>query len=122
MLFSMKRLTMGPMIAAMSIGATVLFTGCGPSTCTTEGVDVVIQDNHPNGDHELVITASDVVAGVEETYDIQGDNTGHGHSVTVTADDFASLQEGTEVTLESTDTGAAGNDHTHGVVLSCPAE
>jgi hypothetical protein len=61
----------------------------------------------------LVIPVSDVTAGVERIYDIQGDNTGHGHTVTVTPDDFTALDAGTVLTLESSDTGAAGQDHTH---------
>jgi hypothetical protein len=44
---------------------------------------------------------------------------GHGHSVTVSADDFIALDAGIEVTLESSDTGAAGMDHTHPVILTC---
>jgi hypothetical protein len=82
-------------------------------------VTSTIVDNHPIGSHILEIPAEDVSAGVEETYDIQGDNTGHGHTVTVSADDFVDLDAGSEVMLTSSDTGAPGNDHTHPVTLSC---
>jgi hypothetical protein len=94
-------------------------TGEGSNLCEENGVTVDIQDNHPDGDHQLDVPVSDVIAGVDVTYDIQGDNTGHGHDVTLTSDDFADLQDGLEVTVESTDTGAAGQDHTHTVVLTC---
>ena len=62
---------------------------------------------------------SDIAAGVEVTYDIQGNNTGHGHFVTLTAANFTALDAGTTVTLTSSDIGAAGKDHTHDVILSC---
>lgn len=105
-------------VAVLALGAL----GCGPaeSTCMTDGPEAQIADNHPNGDHELDIPAADVAAGAEESYDIQGDNTGHGHTVTVSAAQFETLQEGDSVTVESSDLGAAGNDHTHVVTLSCP--
>ncbi len=108
----------------MAAAAAVALSACGPaaSTCTTEGAEVSIIDNHrtSGGDHQLEVSAEDVNAGVEVTYDIRGDNVGHTHTVAVTADDFADLQVGTSVEIESSDTGAAGNDHTHIVQLSCP--
>ncbi|MCA9515135.1 MAG: hypothetical protein KC635_09355 [Myxococcales bacterium] len=82
-------------------------------------MDITIVDNHPTGSHELEIAASDVSAGETIVYDIQGDNTGHGHTLTVSAEDFATLDAGEVVTLTSSDTGAAGRDHTHDVILSC---
>ncbi len=100
----------------MAAAAAVALSACGPaaSTCTTEGAEVSIIDNHrtSGGDHQLEVSAEDVNAGV--------DNVGHTHTVAVTADDFADLQVGTSVEIESSDTGAAGNDHTHIVQLSCP--
>jgi hypothetical protein len=101
----------------------VVTTACaGGSPCEDNGVTVVIVDNHPTGDHQLVVTADDVLAAEDVTYDIQGDNTGHGHSLTVTAADFADLEAGDEVTLTSSDGGAVGQDHTHDVVLDCDPE
>ena len=106
------------------LGATMLIA-CGAEEkeagdCA-DGVTVEITDNHrtAGGDHKLEIPADDVTAGDEQTYDIRGDNTGHTHSVTVTAEDFNTLQDGKAVTIESSDTGAAGNDHTHDIVLTC---
>ena len=60
-----------------------------------------------------------MAAGVEVSYDITGNNTGHGHSVVVTAADFAALDGGEVVTLESSDLGAVGQDHTHTIILDC---
>ncbi len=87
--------------------------------CEANGVSVTIVDNHPSGSHILEIPVSDVSAGVEVIYDIQGNNTGHGHAVTVSPEDFAALDDGMVVTLASSDTGAVGMDHTHPIVLDC---
>ena len=91
----------------------------GDPLCVDNGVTTTIGDNHPRGDHQLVIPVQDVVDGTETTYDIRGDNTGHTHSVTVTEDNFTALDAGTVVMLTSSDTGAVGGDHTHPVTLSC---
>lgn len=103
-------------------GTTPGADGAAGSTCTTMGAAVDILDNHrtSGGDHTLVVSAGDVVAGVDRTYDIRGDNTGHTHTVTITAADFALLQQGTPVTLVSSDNGSAGASHTHTIELSCP--
>lgn len=66
-----------------------------------------------------MIPIADVTAALEVTYDIQGDNTGHGHTVIVTASDFIALAEGDVVIITSSDTGAVGMDHTHEVTLDC---
>ena len=104
---------------------TSLATACGSSDspptglCAENGVTTDIVDNHPSGSHTLAVPVADVLAGAEQTYDIQGNNTGHGHTVTVTPTDFTALDAGTVVTIISSDTGAVGNDHTHPVVLTC---
>jgi hypothetical protein len=87
--------------------------------CETNGVSTTIANNHPNGSHVLTIPVSDVQARVPVVYDIQGNNTGHGHTVSVSVDAFDALESGMIVSLVSSDTGAAGNDHTHAVTLSC---
>ena len=50
------------------------------------------------------------------TYDITGSNPNHGHDVTVTAADFAELQNGNGATVSST-----GGAHTHVYNLTCTA-
>lgn len=92
------------------------------STCLTEGPVVEILDNHrtTGGGHELVVTSADVVAGVLASYDIRGDNTGHTHEVTLTADDFADLADGRTGTVFSSNNGSAGASHAHEIRLSCP--
>jgi hypothetical protein len=112
-------------LAILFVLVTALAAACGSDDnagtglCAENGVTATILENHPNGPHILVVPVEDVAAGVEKTYDIQGNNTGHGHFVTVSADDFADLDAGTVVMLTSSDTGAAGMDHTHPVTLSC---
>ncbi len=92
------------------------------STCATLGPVVQILDNHlpTGGDHALVVPPEDVVEGVERTYDIRGDNVGHTHTVTITAEDFASLLAGDTVTVVSSNNGPVGIGHDHTIVLSCP--
>jgi hypothetical protein len=75
-------------------------------TCTP-----TIATNHG---HELVVTAADVMAGMDKTYDIQGAAL-HVHSVTLTAADFTTLSQGGTVMKAST----AGADHTHMVTVTC---
>jgi hypothetical protein len=112
-------------IAMVSVWMVVgVLSACDEATspCIAFGTVVDIDDNHPNGSHVLEVSSEDVAAGDERSYDIQGNNTGHGHTVTLSAEDFASLQDGDPVTVESSDTGAAGNDHTHTVTISCATE
>jgi hypothetical protein len=123
----MRRLAL---VGFLALAVVVIAAGCNGNDdgsarddtsllCEENGVSVTIVDNHPTGSHILAIPASDVAAGVESTYDIQGNNTGHGHTVTVTAEDFAALDDGMVVNLTSSDTGAVGMSHTHNIVLDC---
>ena len=92
------------------------------STCSTLGPVVEILDNHlpSGGDHVLLVPPQDVVDGLERSYDIRGDNVGHTHTVTLTAEDFASLRVGDPVTVISSNNGPVGIGHDHTIVLSCP--
>lgn len=114
---------------ALVVGFSAWAPGCDDgddgnesSTCLTVGPVVDIVDNHRTlgGDHKLTVSAADVAAGVAQTYDIRGDNTGHTHTVTVSAEDFAALAVGTPITLISSNNGSAGQSHTHEIRLSCP--
>ena len=97
-------------------------TQVATSTCTTEGPVVDILDNHlpSGGDHALIVPPEDVVAAVETTYDIRGDNVGHTHTVTLTVEDFLGLQRGGPVTVVSSNNGPVGFGHTHTIELTCP--
>ncbi len=82
----------------------------GEGACTTD-VEGTIGNNHG---HALTLPLADIMAGGMQSYDIQGDSP-HPHDVTLSADDFASLQAGDTVEVESTD----GGGHTHMVTVRC---
>lgn len=87
--------------------------GTGGGNCATSGTSVTIGTNHG---HTLAVSAADVTAGAEKTYDIQGGST-HPHSVTLTAANFATLQSDPNANLTLTSTTNAG--HTHAVTIRC---
>jgi hypothetical protein len=67
-----------------------------------------------NHGHVFTISAADVIAGVDKTYDLSG-TSGHPHAVTVTAADFKNLGAGQLVRLVSSREGG----HIHRLVLEC---
>ncbi len=72
-----------------------------------------IGTNHGHG-FAMEVSAGDVAAAMEKTYDIQG-TAMHPHMLTVTAQDFATLaSDGMVVVASSTDNG-----HSHDVTLTC---
>jgi hypothetical protein len=109
------------------IGAAgaALLAGCGDDggggggadapgrSCTTNGTNVSIGSNHG---HVLMVSAADVAAGAEKTYNITGSAT-HAHSVTISAANFASLQSNPGMALTLTSTSGGG--HTHTVTIMC---
>jgi hypothetical protein len=116
-------------IALSVLVLTLALPSCGDdpvkvrtSSCAQLGPFVRIIDNHlpSGGDHELIVSASDVTAGVERTYDIRGDNVGHTHSVTLTSVHFLTLRDGNPVTVVSSNNGPVGIGHDHTIELSCP--
>lgn len=81
--------------------------------CATNGTNTTISGNHG---HTITVTASDVSAGVDKTYDITGAG-GHAHMVTVTAANFATLQSNANGSVMVTSTSGAA--HTHTVTIVC---
>ena len=79
--------------------------------CLDNGTNSVIGSNHG---HNLTVSRSDVQTGSEKTYSIQG-TSGHDHSVTLTANDFGSLQNNQTVSVSSTN----NDGHTHTVTVRC---
>ncbi|NUO49121.1 MAG: hypothetical protein HOV80_09720 [Polyangiaceae bacterium] len=92
-------------------GETSSSTGNMMLTCGT-----MIATNHPQA-HTMEVTAAEVEAGADMTYDIMGASM-HTHSVTLTAADFATLAQGGSVTKTST----MGGMHTHEVTVTCTLE
>ncbi len=81
------------------------------ANCGTNGTSSAIGTNHG---HNLVVSAADVSAGVDKTYNIQG-SSAHMHSVTVSAAQFASLQNNQQITA----TSSSDSGHTHSITISC---
>ena len=119
---------MGPLVVPM-VAAALCLAGCdddpvtpGLSSCATVGPVVSILDNHlpSGGDHALVVPPDDVVAALEKTYDIRGDNVGHTHTVTLLSSHFLALQRGEAQSVVSSNNGPVGIGHDHTIELSCP--
>lgn len=73
---------------------------CAPPVDPPEWVNVCKFSSSGKDEHEIVITAADMSAKVEKTYDIQG-LAGHAHEVTLTAADFEKLLKRAPVTMQS---------------------
>jgi len=74
---------------------------CAPPVDPPEWVSVCTFHSSGADEHELIVTAADLEAGVEKTYDVQG-LAGHTHQVTLTAADFQKLTVGGPVTSHTT--------------------
>jgi hypothetical protein len=79
------------------------------AACTTP--EEVIGGNHG---HVLVVPQTDLDAGAEKSYDIQG-SAGHAHTVLITAAMFTTLK--TSRTVQTTSSSGAG--HTHPITVTC---
>ena len=84
-----------------------------PTMCVN--VTFIMGEDHRQPHAEgLEFPASDVIAGVEKTYDITGASR-HPHSLVVRAEDFARLANGEAVTIRSSHDAR----HSHDVILQC---
>jgi hypothetical protein len=83
----------------------------GARNCVAAGTSATIGTNHG---HTLTVSAADVAAGVEKTFQIQG-SSGHPHTVTITAEQFAMLQQSQSITV----TSSSDAGHTHKVTVAC---
>lgn len=79
------------------------------ATCTT--TTAAIGANHG---HTITVSAADIMAGVDKTYDIKG-SSAHPHSVMVSAAMFTMLKAGMAIMVTSTLVGG----HTHAVTVTC---
>jgi len=73
---------------------------CAPPVDPPEWVNACKFSSSGKDEHEIVITAADLAAKVEKTYDIQG-LAGHAHEVTLSVADFEKLAKNGPVTLHS---------------------
>jgi hypothetical protein len=113
------RLTDGEIVRTVSSRtghAHRLLVKLAPAVDPPETVNVCETKVGGKDDHELVVTAPDMAASVDKTFDIQG-IADHNHRVVISAGDFAKLHTGTQLVLES---GIAepGEDHSHRVYVS----
>jgi len=67
-----------------------------------------------NHGHTLTVPKSDIEAGTQKTYTIQGSSQ-HTHNITISADDFATLRDNQQVVVNSTN----NESHTHSVTVVC---
>lgn len=72
---------------------------CAPPTDPPEWINVCKFSSSGRDEHEIVITADDMSAKVQKTYDIQG-LAGHPHEVTLTPEHFEKLIKGAPVTMQ----------------------
>jgi hypothetical protein len=90
---------------------------CAPPVDPPEWVNACKFTSSGQDEHEIVVTAADLAAKVEKTYDIQG-LAGHPHEVTLSAADFEKLAKGGPVTLHSS--RDADDAHLHTVTIETP--
>lgn len=83
-----------------------------PSKAAACGERIVARVGQNHG-HLFVVSAADVAAGVEKTYDLTG-TAAHAHSVTLGADHWTKLRAGETVRLTSTREG-----HLHRLLVKC---
>jgi hypothetical protein len=84
-----------------------------PPTMMCSAISATIGSNHG---HTLTVSAADVSAAVEKTYNIKG-TSAHPHMVTITPTMFAKLKSDRTLTTMST----TDSSHAHSVTLTCAA-
>jgi len=102
----------------------VIVAGCGDDGGRVDaGVDAFVAHCTPsvsiaqNHGHVMVVTIDDINGGAAKAYDITG-TADHGHRVSLSAADYAMLQQGTTVGVRSSD-ASTGPLHTHAVRIQC---
>ncbi|NNK73925.1 MAG: hypothetical protein HKO94_12115 [Flavobacteriaceae bacterium] len=87
----------------------------GSGNCLENGArDSEITGNHG---HSVFVSAEDIEAGAEKTYNIQGTGD-HNHQITITEADFLALKNNNAVSFLTNQT----NGHEHSVSISCNAD
>jgi len=88
--------------------------GAMGGNCLANGTTVSIEVVHtPN--HTLTVPKEDVAACVAKTYTLSDNGSGHIHEVTLSVQDFMSLQQNKGITEVSTYNAG----HTHSVTVNC---
>lgn len=97
-----------------------LYVRCAPAVDPPEAASVCTVEIGGKDDHELVITAADMTARADRTYDIQG-VAAHTHAVRLSTADFDKLHRGEQVHV-TTSPASPGEDHTHVVFVRYPGK
>lgn len=84
---------------------------CAPAVDPPAWVNVCKFSSSGQDEHEIVVTAADMEAKVEKSYDVQG-LAGHPHQLTLTAADFEKLLAGGPVTHQTSRAEHDGHLHT----------
>ncbi len=115
----MKKLALGEVLRTKSTtdkGHTHrLVARCAPPVDPPEWVSVCTFASSGQDEHEAIITAADMAAKADKTYEIQG-LAGHSHQISLTKADFEKLAAGGPVTLHST--RDADDQHLHTVSIT----
>lgn len=82
--------------------------------CLQNGTEVDVQLTHtPN--HSFTVSRDDINAGVEKTYILENNGSGHTHTLTLTSDEFNQLKNNIGLRKPST----TDSGHSHQVTVSC---
>ena len=92
-----------------------LLITCAVAVDPPEAVNVCRIEIGGKDDHDLVITAADVAAKAEKTYEMQGIAV-HSHAVKLTSGDFDKLVRGEQLTI----TSGPGDGHSHVIFIRYP--
>ena len=87
---------------------------CAPAEDPPEWVTVVQAVFSGKDEHELILTAADMDAGTDKTYDVQG-LAGHPHTLTFTAADFQKLKKEGAVSIQTS--RLEEDAHNHVVII-----
>jgi hypothetical protein len=115
-------LTRRELLTTAATAAATVIAACGgdddapaidatPPNCLANGTRATITYNHG---HTIDITAADIAAGNQRSYDITG-TADHSHSVSVSAADMTTLAGNGPIQVTSSST----NGHTHIVNVFC---
>lgn len=83
--------------------------------CVDSGTNVDIQVTHTPNHAPFLVSRDDVNAGSAKTYTLENSGSGHTHTITLTGEDFTMLRN--NVGLRKTSTTDDG--HNHLVTISC---
>ena len=100
-----------PLFGAVACASSDVDMNNATKNCLANGTNSSIASNHG---HSLLVSKSDVEAGVEKQYNIKG-SSGHSHTVTVSTSNFTSLKSNQQIKVDSSN----DDSHIHAVTISC---